>query len=216
MTRNKIMKKVIASVMIMIILFSTTGITNIVEAENYEMLKGTIIIGANYNQPLESFYQESVAIGTTKTTGIEQTWSVETGMHEFSYDRRALNPEIPISKWVAIQYENDSIYQGQCVHGWIKEWTVGNNYFKWGNTTCGRRTIPAWSAYCADCGQSILRDTYIYLNSDHVSKITHIDCSEDNVVVSGCIFCGSEEQASVIYNHTCKGASYNKYYVSYN
>ena len=209
-------KKVMATLLLFVILSTTTGITNIVHAADYLILKGTVITGANYNQPLDSFYQESVAIGTTKTTGVTQTWSVGTGMHEFSYDRRTLNPVIPISKWVAIQFENENNSQGTCVHGWIDEWRVGDNYFTWGTSICGRRTIPAWSAYCADCGQSVVGETYIYLNSNYVANITSIDCSEDSAIASGCIFCGSEEQATTVPSHTCKGASYNRYYVSYN
>ena len=211
-----VIKKVIASFMLFVILSSTTGVTNIVQAANYYNLKGTVITGANYNQPLGTYYEERVAIGTTKTTGVKQTWSVKTGMHEFSYDRRSINPVIPISKWVALQFENENNSQGACIHGWITEWEVGDYYFTWNNTFCSRRTIPAWSAYCADCGQSIAGDTYIYLNSDYVSKITSIDCSEDSAIASGCIFCGSEEQATTVPSHICKGASYNRYYVSYN
>ncbi len=213
---TNVIKKTIAILMLFVILSTTTGITNIVHATDYLILKGTVLTGANYNQPLNSFYQESVAIGTTKTTGVTQTWSVGTGMHEFSYDRRSLNPVIPISKWVAIQFENENNSQGTCVHGWINEWRVGDNFFTWGTSICGRRTVPAWSAYCADCGQSIAGDVYIYLNSNYVANITSIDCSENSAIASGCIFCGSEEQATTVPSHTCKGASYNRYYVSYN
>ena len=217
MTKLKnVIKKIIASFLLLVILLGTTGIVSIVQAVNYYNLKGTVITGANYNQPLGTYYEERVAIGTTKTTGVSQTWSVKTGMHEFSYDRRSINPVIPISKWVALQFENENNSQGACIHGWITEWEVGDYYFTWNNTFCSRRTIPAWSAYCADCGQSIAGETYIYLNSDYVSKITSIDCSEDSAIASGCIFCGSEEQATTVPSHICKGASYNRYYVSYN
>ena len=135
---TNVIKKTIAILMLFVILSTTTGITNIVHATDYLILKGTVLTGANYNQPLNSFYQESVAIGTTKTTGVTQTWSVGTGMHEFSYDRRSLNPVIPISKWVAIQFENENNSQGTCVHGWINEWRVGDNFFTWGTSICGR------------------------------------------------------------------------------
>lgn len=212
----KILNKFISSIILVVILLGTTGIANIAIAADYLVLKGTVITGANYNQPLGTYYQERVAIGTTKYTGVEQTWSVETGMHEYSYDRRSLNPVIPINKWVAQQFENENNSQGACIHGWIKEWRVGDNYFTWSANPCGKRTIPAWSAYCADCGQSIAGDTYIYLNSDYVANISSISCAENSAIASGCIICGSEEQATTVPSHTCKGASYNRYYVTYN
>ena len=76
----KILNKFISSIILVVILLGTTGIANIAIAADYLVLKGTVITGANYNQPLGTYYQERVAIGTTKYTGVEQTWSVETGM----------------------------------------------------------------------------------------------------------------------------------------
>ena len=81
-------KKVMATLLLFVILSTTTGITNIVHAADYLVLKGTVITGANYNQPLDSFYQESAVISSAESPVDFTIMSIGT---PFAFKLRAIS-----------------------------------------------------------------------------------------------------------------------------
>ena len=87
--------------------------------------------------------------------------ALESGQHYYKFDRTG---DIPVKEWRVI-WEN-----GECIHNsYPKE---GEDYhgISFGRQICATNHFSGWTAYCADCGESIT-SCLIYMSKEAARSI---------------------------------------------
>lgn len=172
-----------------------------------------------YNSPYVSFSPDSLAwttnagvtactqcsYGATVLTGL--TSSVRppvTGQHSYQYARTGM---VPVGKWV-VEYAG-----GRCIHVGYRGGSFYHGLFV-NSTNCHAPLFSGWIPYCADCGQAVIL-ALMYMSQSAAEDIGYLAMGTGLSYFYRCPFCCNLEQGVELVPHSCKGTSWNRYYVSY-
>lgn len=145
-------------------------------------------------------------MGTTVKTEIKPSLhALLQGQHYYKTERIG---EIPIGKWKV------SWSQGRCIHD---DYPLQGDKFhdiSFSRKTCFRQHYSGWTAYCADCGES-LTPMLIYMSRQTAESIDYLDVEEGRGYYYLCPHCTNLEQGVEFGTHSCKAVSWNRYLVHY-
>ena len=144
--------------------------------------------------------------GTTVDTGITSSLrSLRQGEHYYKAPRSGT---IPIGEWKVV-YPT-----GICLHddypGQASEW----HGVQFGRKKCFKYYYSGWFAYCADCGELIVK-RFHYMSREAAETIRYLDAGTGLDYYYLCPWCDNLEMGSGTPPHMCSAISWNRYKVRY-
>lgn len=144
--------------------------------------------------------------GTTVDTGIASSLRpLRAGEHYYKAPRSGT---IPIGEW-KVAYPT-----GICLHddypGQASEW----HGVRFGRKKCFKYYYSGWFAYCADCGELIVK-RFHYMSREAAETIRYLDAGTGLDYYYLCPWCSNLEMGSGTPPHMCSAISWNRYKVRY-
>lgn len=143
-------------------------------------------------------------MGKAIDTGIQSTIRMlNEGEHIYKSDR---NGKIPIGKWKV------TWKPGICCHDSYPPANKPYHGLKFRREICSSQYYSGWTAYCADCNESIT-PIYIYMSQAAAESITELDMDLEYYYL--CPICTNLEQGAPLGVHKCEKISWNRYKIIY-
>lgn len=143
-------------------------------------------------------YLKPVEIKKISSTALKE------GEHYYKAKRTG---QIPVGYWEV------TWVKGQCIHDGYPPEGQAYHGISYGRQSCLTNHYSGWTAYCADCGESITSGL-IYMSREAAKSIAYIRVEDDLDYYYLCPFCSNLEQGYTI-QHYCKDISSNRYRVVY-
>lgn len=144
--------------------------------------------------------------GTTVNTGIPSTLrKARQGEHYYKAPR---NGTVPVGEWKVVHPA------GICIHDDYPEQASEWHGVDFGRKKCMRYYYSGWFAYCADCGELIVRRLH-YMSREAAETICYLDAGTGMDYYYLCPWCSNLEIGSGTPPHICSAISWNRYKVRY-
>lgn len=144
--------------------------------------------------------------GTAVTTGTGSSLrGLDTGEHYYERDREG---EIPVGRWEVTHRT------GTCCHDAYPAEDDDYHGIGFRRQNCLGYYYSGWTAFCADCGESIT-DMLMYMSREAAESIDYLDAGRGLEYYYLCPLCTNLEQGAWLEKHKCKAVSRNRYRVVY-
>lgn len=144
--------------------------------------------------------------GTAVNTGIQSTVRMtRQGEHYYKAPR---NGTIPVGEWRVVYPA------GMCIHNDYPSQASKWHGISFGRQKCFKYYYSGWFAYCADCGELIVKRLH-YMSREAAESIHYLDAGIEMDYYYLCPWCNNMEIGYGIPPHMCKKISWNRYKVRY-